>query len=497
MKKIGHWIGGELVHKSASRLSPVYNPAVGEVIAETEHADDVLIDQAVQKAHQAFLRWSQVPVIKRVQVLFEFRHLLNQHQDALVQLIISEHGKTHEDALGEIQRGIEVVDFACAMPHLLKGDALQQVGSEVDSMALRQPLGVTVGVTPFNFPAMVPMWMFPIALACGNAFILKPSEKVPSASLLMAKLLKQAGLPDNLFQVIQGNKETVQALIAHTLTQAVSFVGSTAAAQSVYQSASTLGKRVQALGGAKNHAVVLADADIDQAVSGILGAAFGSTGQRCMAISVVVAVGSQVKHALVQKMAQQLPKLKVGGASHVSSQMGPIHDPALLNRILSSIERAEAEGATIVYDGRSHELPTGPGFFVGPTLIEGLDAQMKTYQEELFGPVLGVMQVESYEEALELVNHHPYGNGAVLYTQSGQAARDFTHKVQVGMVGINVPVPVPVPYFSFGGWKKSLFGDMHMYGTEGVRFYTRYKVVTSRWPRQEHSSPVYQMPTSG
>ena len=495
MKKIGHWISGELHHTNATRLSPVYNPGNAEVIAETELANQALVDSVVEKSHKAFESWSQVPVAKRVQVLIEFRHLFTQHQDALVQLISTEHGKTHEDALGEIQRGIEVVDFACGMPHLLKGDALQQVGSGVDSMSLRQPLGVTVGITPFNFPVMVPMWMFPIALACGNSFVLKPSEKVPSASLLLAKLLKLAGLPNDVFQVVQGDKETVQSLIHHPLTQAISFVGSTPAAESVYQAASGLGKRVQALGGAKNHAIVLEDANLEQAVSGILGAAYGSAGQRCMAISVVVAVGAKTKNALVQSLCKQLPNLKVGPANQVSSQMGPLHDPAHLNRILSAIELAEKEGASIVYDGRSHPLPSGPGFYIGPTLIDNLSKTMSLYRQEVFGPVLGVMQVDSYDEALELVNQHPFGNGAVLYTQDGKHSRDFTQRVQAGMVGINVPIPVPVPYFSFGGWKRSLFGDLHMYGTEGVHFYTRYKVVTSRWPNQEVSKPAYQMPS--
>jgi malonate-semialdehyde dehydrogenase (acetylating) / methylmalonate-semialdehyde dehydrogenase len=475
----------------------VWNPATGAQQAEVLLAEPADVQNAIATAAKAFDSWRDSSLSKRTSVLFAFRHLMYDNIDALAEIISAEHGKVVSDAKGEVQRGLEVVEFACGIPQLLKGDYSDQVSGGIDSFSFRQPLGVVAGITPFNFPAMVPSWMFPVAIACGNTFVLKPSERDPSAALLIAKLWTEAGLPDGVFNVVQGDKVAVDALLDSDQIAAVSFVGSTPIARYIHERASASGKRVQALGGAKNHAVVLPDADIEFAAGHLTAAAFGSAGQRCMAISAAVAVG-EAGDALVDKLRRLAEDVKVGPGHDASAEMGPVVTPQARERIIGLIATGEEQGATLVVDGRDlvidgHE----EGFFVGPTLIDHVTAEMAAYQEEIFGPVLVVVRVETLDEAIALINANPYGNGTAVFTSSGEAARRFQREVTVGMIGINVPIPVPMAYHSFGGWKDSLFGESHIHGPEGVRFYTRAKVITSRWPHVE--APVaasYHFPTA-
>ncbi len=489
---VGHWIDGT-EHTAAARYGEVFDPATGSVQRRVAFAGADEVDRAVASARQAFESWSEVSLARRTAILFRFRELVAEHADELAAVVTSEHGKTREDAAGEVQRGLEVVEFACGLAHLLKGEASEQISTLVDSISYRQPLGVCAGITPFNFPSMVPMWMFPISLACGNTFILKPSERDPSASLVLARLLAEAGLPTGAFSVIHGDREAVDALLVHPGIDAVSFVGSTPIARYVFQTATTHGKRVQALGGAKNHAVVMPDADLDTAADAVASAAFGSAGQRCMAISAVVAVGAQTGDALVRGVVERGRELVVGPGSDGDSQMGPLVSAQARARVSDYIGRGERDGATVALDGRERFGDDEVGFFIGPSVLDHVTTEMDVYQEEVFGPLLVVLRADSFEEALTIVNANPYGNGAAIFTNDGGLAREFRTRVTAGMVGINVPIPVPTAPFSFGGWKDSLFGDLHMYGREGVLFNTRAKVVTERWP--EHRSSVdYSFP---
>ncbi|TCP14897.1 malonate-semialdehyde dehydrogenase (acetylating)/methylmalonate-semialdehyde dehydrogenase [Crenobacter luteus] len=494
--KLTHWIHGEAVAGASGRVSPVYNPAQGEVAAELPLASRDELDAAVASARAAFPAWAATPALRRARVLFKFKELLESHADELVEAISREHGKVRDDARGELTRGIEVVEFACGAPHLLKGEMCENVGSGVDSYSLRQPLGVVAGITPFNFPAMVPMWMFPVALAAGNCFILKPSEKVPSASLIIARLLKEAGLPDGVFNVVNGDKDTVEAILAHPDIQAVSFVGSTPIARHIYTVGTANGKRVQALGGAKNHMVVMPDADLDQAVDALMGAAYGSAGERCMAISVAVAVGDATADALIDRLAPKVRALKVAAWDAEGAEMGPLVTREHRDKVASYVEAGVKEGATLVVDGRALKVDGNQtGFFLGGCLFDHVSTDMTIYRDEIFGPVLAVVRAPDYESAVKLVNEHAFGNGTAIFTRDGDAARDFVHRIQVGMVGVNVPIPVPMAFMSFGGWKASLFGDHHAYGMEGVRFYTRLKTVTERWPQSIRAGAEFVMPT--
>ena len=493
---LGHFIQGSRVSQTA-RTQPVYNPATGEKSKEVALADPHLVQHAVELAAEAFPVWRDTPVIKRARVMFKFKQLLEENADKVCELIGQEHGKIGHDAKGELQRGIENVEYACGAPEFLKGEYSKNVGPDIDSWSEFQPLGVVAGITPFNFPAMVPLWMFPMAIVCGNCFILKPSEKAPSAALYLAELLKQAGLPDGVFTVLNGDKETVDALLHHPKIQAVSFVGSTPIAQYIYSTATANGKRCQALGGAKNHAIILPDADVDNVVNSLLGAAFGSSGERCMALSVAVAIGDDIANAVIEKLKQEMQQLKFGHYADNSNDFGPLISQAHKDKVQGYIQSAEQQGAKIVVDGRDAQ-PAGyeTGFFVGPTLIDQVTANMTSYQQEIFGPVLQVMRVATMQEAMQLINDHEYGNGTCIYTRDGEAARYFTNNIQVGMVGVNVPLPVPVAYHSFGGWKRSLFGDLYAYGPDGVRFYTRRKTVTQRWPSaQVRETKQFAMPT--
>jgi malonate-semialdehyde dehydrogenase (acetylating)/methylmalonate-semialdehyde dehydrogenase len=480
MKRITHHIGGKLVAGESGRSSPVYDPATGAVQAEVDLASAAEVDMAVAVAADAFPGWRATPLSRRSEILFRLRELVDAHRLDLAKLLTSEHGKVLSDASGEIARGLENLEFACGIPHLLKGGFSEQASTGVDVYSIRQPLGVVAGITPFNFPAMVPMWMFANAIACGNTFVLKPSERDPSASLLIADLLSEAGLPDGVFNVVQGDKEAVDAILAHEGIAAVSFVGSTPVARYVYETGTRNGKRVQALGGAKNHMVLLPDADIDMAADAAVSAAYGSAGERCMAISVVVAVGD-VADPFVEAVNSRLDGLRIGPGTDPDSQMGPLITAAHRDRVASYIEAGAESGATVVTDGRETKVD-GDGFFLGVTLLDNVQPDMSVYTDEIFGPVLCVLRVPTYDDAVRLVNDNPYGNGTAIFTRDGGAARQFQFDVQVGMVGINVPIPVPVAYYSFGGWKDSLFGDNHMYGPDGIQFYTRTKVVTSRWP---------------
>ncbi|MGP0032444.1 MAG: CoA-acylating methylmalonate-semialdehyde dehydrogenase [Acidimicrobiales bacterium] len=479
MKKIEHWIGGKSVPGTSGRFGPVYNPAAGERTASVALASADDAADAVAQADAAAREWSHSSLSGRAAVMFRLRELIDTHRAELAALITAEHGKVLSDSAGEVARGLENVEFACALPHLLKGDHSTEVSAGVDVHTVRQPLGVVAGITPFNFPVMVPLWMLANAIACGNAFILKPSEKDPSPSLLLAELIQQAGVPDGVFNVLHGDSEAVDALLAHPGVAAVSFVGSTPIARHIYEAGTKSGKRVQALGGAKNHMVVLPDAEVDAAADAAVSAGFGSAGERCMAISVVVAVGA-VADPLVSAIADRIPSVVVGPGSDPTSQMGPLVTAAHRDRVASYVDRSEEEGATLVVDGRHGDWPHG--FYLGCTLLDDVRPGMHVYDDEVFGPVLSVVRVATYDEAVALVNANPYGNGVALFTRDGGAARRFQQEVTVGMVGINVPVPVPVASHSFGGWKASLFGDSAIYGPEGIRFYTRPKVVTSRWP---------------
>jgi malonate-semialdehyde dehydrogenase (acetylating) / methylmalonate-semialdehyde dehydrogenase len=492
---VKHWIGGKSHDGTPERLGDVYNPATGDVTKQVAFAGAEVVDEAVKVAEEAFASWRETSVTKRAWVLFRFRDLIVSHKEELARIITEEHGKVHSDALGEVQRGLEVVEFACGISHLQKGEFSENVTGSVDSYSIRQPLGVVAGITPFNFPAMVPMWMYPVAIACGNAFILKPSEKDPSASLLMAELLQEAGLPNGVFNVVHGDKVTVDALLDHPGIAAISSVGSTPVARYIYEQAARSGKRVQALGGAKNHMVVMPDADMDHAADSIVGAAYGSAGERCMAVSAVVAVG-EAGDALLARVRERVVKLRVGPGSDDESEMGPLVTSAHRDKVLSFIETGINEGADLAIDGRDLTVDGhDQGFYLGPCLFDHVAPEMTIYQEEIFGPVLSMLRVDDYEGAVELVNTNPYGNGVAIFTNDGGTARRFQHEVQVGMVGINVPIPVPMAFFSFGGWKASLFGDSHVYGSEGIRFYTRLKVVTTRWPDQPSSGASLHFPT--
>ncbi len=492
------WINGQRTLSQGSRMADVFNPASGEVIRRVPLASRRDIDAAVMAARAAFPAWRETTPLRRARILIRFCELMEQHRDELARLASEEHGKTVLDAVGSVQRGIEVIEFACGVPHLLKGEHAENVGRGVDCHSLLQPVGVCAGITPFNFPAMVPLWMFPVAIACGNAFVLKPSEKVPSCSLRMAELFKDAGLPDGVFNVVPGDKEAVEALLEHPDVGAISFVGSTPVARHIYETAARNGKRVQALGGAKNHAVVMPDADMAFAADALVGAAYGSAGERCMAISTVVAVG-EAGDRLLPLLRERAAQIRVGRGDTTDVGMGPVISQAHRKRILVLIGSGVEQGAELVLDGRGIDVAGGErGFFIGPTLFDRVTPDMDIYREEIFGPVLIVLRADSYEAAVQLINANPYGNGTAIFTGSGHWARRFENEIDVGMVGVNVPIPVPMAFFSFGGWKASLFGDLHMHGMEGVAFYTRTKVVTRRWPAPaEHTGSSLTMPTLG
>jgi malonate-semialdehyde dehydrogenase (acetylating) / methylmalonate-semialdehyde dehydrogenase len=499
MSEITHFINNERVAGRSGRSQPVFNPATGQQSGSVALASAADVDKAVAAAKTAWPAWANTPPLRRARILDKFKSILWERAGELAEAISMEHGKTHDDALGEVTRGLEVVEFAVGAPHLLKGEITENVGTDVDSHALRQPLGVVAGITPFNFPAMVPMWMFPIALATGNTFILKPSERDPSASLLIAEWLAEAGLPAGVFGVIQGDKIAVDALLEHPDVKAISFVGSTPIARYIHETGTRNGKRVQALGGAKNHMVILPDADLDMAANALMGAAYGSAGERCMAISVAVPVTDAVADALIARLAPKIEALKIGPAADRASDMGPVVTEAAMHRIKDLIGKGEAEGAQIVVDGRGFKAPQGyeGGYFVGPTLIDHVTPEMTIWKEEIFGPVLSVVRRKDYDEAVDLIHAHDYANGVAIFTRDGDAARTFASRIEVGMVGINVPIPVPMAFHSFGGWKQSLFGDHHMHGMEGVRFYTRLKTITTRWPTGVRSDPEFVMPTMG
>ena len=495
MTELGHFVGGKPVANGHGRFSDVFNPAIGEIAARVALATAAEVDAAVQNAKAAFPGWARMTPLARARILFKFKELLEKHRDELARIIGAEHGKVLGDATGEVTRGIEVVEFACGIPHLLKGEFSENVGTNVDCYSVRQPLGVCAGITPFNFPAMVPMWMFPVAIACGNAFVLKPSERDPSAPLLLAKLLLEAGAPAGVLNVVNGDKEAVDAILNHPDIAAVSFVGSTPIAEYIYRTGAAAGKRVQALGGAKNHMVVLPDADMDQATDALMGAAYGSAGERCMAISVAVAVGA-AGDKLIEKLAPRVRGLKIGPYTDPDAEMGPLVTKQAYDRVKGYVDLGVKEGAKLVVDGRDLKLQGyEKGFFLGGCLFDQVTPSMRIYKEEIFGPVLSVVRAPDYEQALNLVNAHEFGNGTAIFTRDGDAARDFATRVQIGMVGVNVPIPVPVAFHSFGGWKHSLFGDHHMHGSEGVRFYTRLKEVTSRWPKGIRAGAEFVMPT--
>ena len=495
LQNIGHFIGGRRLASNSDRSSFVFNPATGAVSAQVALATSSELNAAVAAAHAAFPAWSATSPLRRARVMFKFKELLEKNADRLAALITSEHGKVFTDARGEVTRGIEVVEFACGIPQLLKGEYSEQVGNGIDAWSIRQPLGVCAGITPFNFPVMVPMWMFPMAIACGNTFVLKPSERDPSASLLMAQLLTEAGLPDGVFNVVQGDKEAVDALLAHPDVRAVSFVGSTPIAETIYATGCAKGKRVQALGGAKNHMVVMPDADLEQTVDALMGAAYGSAGERCMAISVVVAVGN-VADRLVEALLPRIRALKIAQGMDLAAEMGPVVTQVHKDKIIGYIDNGVAAGARLVIDGRDFVLPGHEkGFFLGGTLFDHVTPDMTIYKEEIFGPVLCIVRVPDFAAALNLVNAHEFGNGTAIYTRDGNTAREYAHRVQVGMVGVNVPIPVPMAFHSFGGWKRSLFGDHHAHGPESVHFYTKQKAVTQRWPASTAAGAEFAMPT--
>jgi malonate-semialdehyde dehydrogenase (acetylating) / methylmalonate-semialdehyde dehydrogenase len=495
-KRCTHWIGGKPWTGHAGVAGDIYNPATGQITGTVDFASAAEVDAAVQAAAAAFGPWRETSLVKRASVMFAFRELVKEHAAELAELISSEHGKVAADAAGEVARGLEVVEFACGIPHLLKGAFSENVSTGVDAYSIRQPLGVVAGITPFNFPAMVPMWMFPIAIAAGNTFVLKPSEKDPSASVRIAELLAEAGLPDGVFNVVHGGKEAVDALLAHDEVMAISFVGSTPIARYIYETGTAAGKRVQALGGAKNHMIVLPDADLDLAADAAVSAGFGSAGERCMAISVLVAV-DPIGDELVSKIGERVAKLRVGPGDQPESEMGPLVTSAHRDKVASYLESGVADGAVLAIDGRDHPN-AGPadGFWLGPSVLDHVRPGMSCYADEIFGPVLTVVRADSYERAVEVINANPYGNGTAIFTNDGGAARRFTHEVQVGMVGINVPIPVPMAFYSFGGWKSSLFGDTHVHGTEGVHFYTRGKAVTARWLDPSHGGVSLGFPVN-
>ena len=495
MNLIEHYIGGKIVTGSSSRKGKVFNPATGTQESEVLLASKSDLDLAVQKAKQSFESWSNTPPLQRSRIIFKYKELIEKNSDLLTKLIVSEHGKVYEDAKGSLTRGLEVVEFACGIPQMLKGEFTENVGTNIDSWSIRQPLGVCAGITPFNFPAMVPMWMFPMAIACGNTFILKPSEKDPSCSLKLAELFSEAGLPDGVLNVVNGDKEVVDAILENKDIAAVSFVGSTPIAKYIYETAAKNEKRVQALGGAKNHCVVMPDCDLDQAVNGLMGAAYGSAGERCMAQSVAVAVGN-VGDKLVEQLTKKVEALKVGPGMDKSSEMGPLVTKEHLEKVKGYVDLGVQEGAKLVVDGRDIKLQGyEEGYYIGGCLFDNVKKEMRIYKEEIFGPVLSVVRAKDFDEALNLINDHEFGNGTSVYTRDGDTGRTFANKIKVGMVGINIPIPVPVAFHSFGGWKRSLFGDQHMHGPEGVRFYTKLKTITSRWPSGIRMNPEFVMPT--
>ena len=493
---INHWIDGGFQPSASDRFGNIYNPATGAVIAKLPMGGASDLETAVKSAKHAFHSWSTTSITKRAKLMFKFKELLELHRDELVEIISLEHGKVIPDAAGSLQRGIEVVDFACGIPHLLKGEFSEQVGTGVDCYSLRQPIGVCAGVTPFNFPAMVPMWMFPIAIVCGNCFILKPSEKDPSCSVKLAELLSEAGLPDGVMNVVHGDKEMVDAILEHPNIATFSFVGSTPVAEYVYNKASSAGKRVQALGGAKNHAVVMPDANLEQTANAIIGAAYGSAGERCMAISAVIAVDA-IAEPLKEILIQKIETLKIGPGKDPNNDMGPLITKEHKQKVMDYIKSGESSGAELVIDGREHPITNeGAGFFLGPTLFDHVAADMKIYLEEIFGPVLVILRAKNFQQALDLVNNHRFGNGVAVFTSNGSIAREFTNKVQIGMVGVNVAIPVPLSFYSFGGWKDSIYGSSNIYGMDGVRFFTKLKTVTTRWLDLDQSSVVdLSMPT--
>lgn len=497
MKTLNHWINGTATAGSSGRTGPVFNPATGEQVANVNLANGADVDAAVAAAKAALPEWSSMPPLRRARIMFRYNELILQHTDELAEMITQEHGKTIDDAKGDILRGREVVEFACGIPHLLRGDFTEDVGTGVDAYTIRQPVGVCAGITPFNFPAMIPLWMFPLSIACGNTFILKPSERDPSCPNRLVELAEEAGVPKGVVNLVNGDKEAVDAILRHDGIDAVSFVGSTPVASYIYATAAEHGKRVQALGGAKNHMVVMPDADMDQAADALISAGYGSAGQRCMAVSVAVAVGDETGDKLVEKLTPKIQELKIGPGNGEGIEMGPVVTKQAHERILNLIDQGEKEGATLVVDGRGFKMQGYEnGYFMGGTLFDHVTEDMAVYKQEIFGPVLAIVRSQDYESAVDLVNRNEYGNGTAIFTKDGDAARDFAERVQIGMVGVNVPIPVPVAYHSFGGWKRSLFGDMHMHGMEGVRFYTRQKAITSRWPksgvREGHS---LNMPT--
>lgn len=496
MSIVQHLIHGELVTKG-ERTADVFNPSTGQAVRKVELASRATVQEAIDSAKAAFPAWRNTPPAKRAQVMFRFKQLLEQNEAKISQMISEEHGKTLEDAAGELKRGIENVEFACAAPEVLKGEYSRNVGPNIDAWSDFQPLGVVAGITPFNFPAMVPLWMYPLAIACGNAFILKPSERDPSSTLYIAQLLLEAGLPKGILNVVHGDKEAVDALIEAPEVKALSFVGSTPIAEYIYAEGTKRGKRVQALGGAKNHAVLMPDADLDNAVSALMGAAYGSCGERCMAISVAVCVGDQVADALIAKLEPQIKALKIGAGTSCGLDMGPLVTAAARDKVVGYIADGVAAGAKLVVDGRGFRVAGNEdGYFVGGTLFDKVTPEMRIYKEEIFGPVLCVVRVNSLEQAMQLINDHEYGNGTCIFTRDGEAARLFCDEIEVGMVGVNVPLPVPVAYHSFGGWKRSLFGDLHAYGPDGVRFYTRRKAITQRWPqRASHEASQFAFPS--
>ena len=480
---LSHWINGAAVPGAESRFGEVYNPATGEVIARVPFASEDEVDKAVEAAAAAAPGWAETPPMRRARVVFKFKDLVERRKEALAEVVTREHGKVLADAVGSVTRGLEVLEFSCGIPHLLRGDFTEAVGTGVDSFSTRQPLGVVAGITPFNFPAMVPMWMFPVAIACGNSFILKPSEKDPSASIMLAEWLTEAGCPDGVFNVVHGDKRAVDAILGHPDIAAVSFVGSTPIAEHVYRTGCAHGKRVQALGGAKNHAIVMPDADLDMASDALIGAAYGSAGERCMAVSVAVAVGDKVGDALIEDLKPRIDRIKIGPGTDGDSDMGPLVTKAHFDKVRSYVDLGVDEGAELVVDGRELTLRGYEnGYFLGPCLFDRVMPDMRIYKEEIFGPVLSVVRAPDYDAAVKMVNDHEFGNGVAIFTRDGDAAREFANRVEIGMVGVNVPIPVPVAYHSFGGWKRSLFGDHAMHGMEGVRFYTKLKTVTSRWP---------------
>ena len=495
MRKINHYIDGTNFEGNSGKTSDVYNPATGEVSAKVCLANSNETKNAIDVAAKAFQGWASTPPLQRARILFKFKELIEKYADDLTMIIVQEHGKVYEDAKGSLTRGLEVVEFACGIPHLLKGEFTENVGRDVDSWSVRQPLGVCAGITPFNFPAMVPMWMFPIAIACGNTFILKPSEKVPSCSMMLADLLTKAGLPKGVLNVVNGGKEVVDTLIESKSINAISFVGSTPVAKYIYENSAKHEKRVQALGGAKNHCVVMPDADLNQAINGLMGAAYGSAGERCMAQSVAVAVGG-VADELVDGLKKKVEELKIGPGTDKNIEMGPLITKEHLKKVKDYVEVGKKEGAKLIVDGSEIKLQGyEKGFFMGGCLFDHVKTNMKIYNEEIFGPVLSIVRVKDFEEAIKIINNHEYGNGVSIFTRDGDAARSFSSRIKVGMVGINIPIPVPMAFHSFGGWKRSLFGDHHMHGMEGIRFYTKLKTITSRWPTGIKDNNNFTMPT--